>query len=73
LFDTSTDVSPAYQVAIPGVAFESLILRKLTSIVFVIAVFASACASAWTPSAAEVALSAKEDARDLVLFKLLTK
>ena len=46
---------------------------KLTSIVFVIALFASACASAWTPSAAEVAISAKEDARDLVLFKLLGK
>ena len=46
---------------------------KLTSFIFVIAVFASACAAAWTPSAAEVALSAKEDARDLVLFKLLTR
>jgi hypothetical protein len=46
---------------------------KLTSFIFVIAVFASACASAWTPSAAEVALSAREDARDLVLFKLLTR
>ena len=46
---------------------------KLTSIVFVIALFASACTSAWTPSAAEVALSAKEDARELALFKLLAK
>ena len=46
---------------------------KLTSIVFVVAVFASACASAWTPGAAEVALSAKEDARELALFKLLAK
>ena len=46
---------------------------KLTSFIFVIAVFASACTAAWTPSAAEVALSAKEDARDLVLFKLLVK
>lgn len=46
---------------------------KLTSFIFVIAVFASACASAWTPSAAEVALSAKEDAREFALFKLLTK
>jgi len=46
---------------------------KLTSFIFVTAVFASACASAWTPSAAEVALSAKEDARELALFKLLTK
>ena len=44
---------------------------KLTSFIFVISVFASACASAWTPSAEEVALSAKEDARELVLFKLL--
>jgi hypothetical protein len=46
---------------------------KLTSFIFVIAVFASACVSAWTPSAAEVALSAKEDARELALFKILTK
>ena len=46
---------------------------KLTSFIFAIAVFASACASAWTPNAAEVALSAREDARDLVLFKLLAK
>lgn len=46
---------------------------KLTSFIFVIVVFASTCASAWTPSAAEVALSAREDARDLVLFKLLTR
>lgn len=46
---------------------------KLTSFIFVIAVFASVCALAWTPSAAEVALSAREDARDLVLFKLLTR
>ena len=46
---------------------------KITSFIFVIAVFASACASAWTPSASEVALSAREDARDLVLFKLLTR
>ena len=47
---------------------------KLELIVFVIALFASAGAlPAWTPSAAEVALSAKEDARDLVLFKLLAK
>ena len=46
---------------------------KLTSFIFAIAILASACASAWTPSAAEVALSAKEDARELALFKLLTK
>ena len=47
---------------------------KLTSLIFVIAVFASACVSlAWTPSAEEVALSAKEDARELALFKLLNK
>ena len=46
---------------------------KLTSFIFVIALFASACASAWTPGAAEVALSAKEDARELALFKLLAK
>ena len=46
---------------------------KLTSFIFVIAVFASACASAWTPSAEEVALSAREDARELALYKLVTK
>jgi hypothetical protein len=46
---------------------------KLTSFIFVVAVFASACVSAWTPSAAEIALSAKEDARELALFKILTK
>ena len=44
---------------------------KLTSFIFVIAVFSSACASAWTPSAEEAALSAKEDARELALFNLL--
>ena len=46
---------------------------KLTSFIFVVAVFASACASAWTPSAEEVALSAKEDARELALFSMVTK
>jgi hypothetical protein len=46
---------------------------KLTSFIFVIAVFASACASAWTPSAEEVALSAKEDARELALYNLVAK
>jgi hypothetical protein len=44
---------------------------KLASFIFVISVFASACVSAWTPSAEEVALSAKEDARELALFNLL--
>ena len=46
---------------------------KLTSFIFVIAVFASACAGAWTPSAEEVALSAKEDARELALYNLVAK
>jgi hypothetical protein len=46
---------------------------KLTSFIFVIAVFASACAGAWTPSAEEVALSAKEDARELALYTLVAK
>lgn len=46
---------------------------KLTSFIFVIAVFASACAGAWTPSEKEVALSAREDARELALFKILTR
>jgi len=44
---------------------------KLTSFIFVIATFAAACTAAWTPSAAEVELSAKEDARELALFNLL--
>ena len=44
---------------------------KLTSFIFVIAVFATACAAVWTPSAAELTLSAKEDARELALFNLL--
>ena len=44
---------------------------KLTSFIFVITVFASACASAWTPSASEVALSAKEDARETALWKIV--
>jgi hypothetical protein len=46
---------------------------KLTSFIFVVAVFASACAGAWTPSAEEVALSAKEDARELALYTLVAK
>jgi hypothetical protein len=46
---------------------------KSTVLVFVIALFASACASAWTPSANELALSAKEDARDAALFALIAK
>ena len=44
---------------------------KLTSFIFVIATFAAACTAVWTPSAAELALSAKEDARELALFNLL--
>ena len=46
---------------------------KLTSFIFVISVFASACASAWTPSAEEVALSAREDARELALYNVVAK
>jgi hypothetical protein len=46
---------------------------KLTSFIFVIAVFASACGSAWTPGAEEVALSAREDARELALYALVAK
>ena len=37
------------------------------------AIFATACVAAWTPSADEIKLSAKEDARDLALYKLLAK
>jgi hypothetical protein len=46
---------------------------KLTSFIFVISVFAAACASAWTPSAEEVALSAREDARELALYNVVAK
>lgn len=46
---------------------------KLTSFIFVIAVFASACVSAWTPSAEEVAVSAREDAREFALYNLVAK
>jgi hypothetical protein len=38
-----------------------------------IALFATACGAAWTPSAEEIALSAKEDARELALYQLLAK
>ena len=37
------------------------------------AIFATACVAAWTPSADEIKLSAKEDARDIALFKLMTQ
>ena len=37
------------------------------------AIFATASVAAWTPSADEIKLSAKEDARDLALYKLLAK
>jgi hypothetical protein len=55
---------------------------KITSFIFVIAVFASPIVIlpsavmlpvAWTPSAEEVALSAKEDARELALYTLVAK
>jgi hypothetical protein len=37
------------------------------------AIFATACVAAWTPSDEEVALSAREDARELALYQLLAK
>ena len=40
-------------------------------IILTMAIFATACVAAWTPSADEIKLSAKEDARDLALYKLL--
>ena len=46
---------------------------KSTLLTFIISMFAVSCAAAWTPSAEEIALSAKEDARELVLFKLLAR
>jgi len=42
-------------------------------IILTMTVFATACVAAWTPSADEIKLSAKEDAREIALFKLLTK
>ena len=44
-----------------------------TLFVFTMVVFATACGATWTPSAEEVKLSAREDAREVALFKLLTK
>lgn len=41
-------------------------------ITFTMAVFATACGATWRPSAEEVKLSAREDAREVALFKLLT-
>ena len=42
-------------------------------IILTMAIFATACVAAWTPSADEIKLSAKEDARDRALYKLLAK
>ena len=42
-------------------------------IILTMAIFATACVAAWTPSADEIKLSAKEDARDIALYKLLAK
>ena len=42
-------------------------------IILTMAIFATACVAAWNPTEAEVALSAKEDARDIALFKLMTQ
>jgi hypothetical protein len=47
-------------------------MRSIT-ILFATAIFSTACQATWNPSEAEVALSAKEDARDIALFKLMTQ
>ena len=46
---------------------------KSISFTFIIAMFAVSCAAAWTPSAEEIALSAREDAREAALFLLIGK
>ena len=46
---------------------------KFTIILFAITIFAAACSNTQISSDKEVALSAKEDARELALFKLLAK
>jgi|Laugrespbdmm15sd_2_1035082.scaffolds.fasta_scaffold00028_15 hypothetical protein len=46
-------------------------MRSIT-ILFATAIFSTVCQATWNPSEAEVALSAKEDARDIALFKLMT-
>ena len=47
-------------------------MRSIT-ILFATAIFSTVCQATWNPSEAEVALSAKEDARDIALFKLMTQ
>ena len=42
-------------------------------IILTITIFATACVAAWTPSADEIKLSAKEDAREIALYELLAK
>ena len=41
----------------------------MKTLIFALALFTTACT--WTPSAEEIALSAREDARDAALWKLL--
>tara|TARA_R110000868_G_scaffold318199_1_gene578996 strand:- start:139 stop:279 length:141 start_codon:yes stop_codon:yes gene_type:complete len=43
----------------------------MKTLIFALALFTTACNASWTPSAEEVALSAREDARDAALWKLL--
>ena len=46
---------------------------KSITILFATAIFSTVCQATWNPSEAEVALSAREDARELALFKLMTQ
>ena len=46
---------------------------KSILLTFIIAMFAASGAAAWKPSAEEIALSAREDARDAALFSLIGK
>ena len=43
----------------------------MKTLIFALALFTTACNASWTPSAEEIALSAREDARDAALWKLL--
>jgi len=46
---------------------------KLTLLTFIMAMFVASCAAAWAPSAEEIAISAREDARETALFSLIGK
>jgi hypothetical protein len=45
----------------------------MKTLIFALALFTTACNASWTPSAEEVALSAREDARELALYNVVAK